>query len=259
MMNELKKMVEFLLQEEGPDVKYELCTGREISNHELAYETIAGVLQKCGMDDFRIHIFHDASGAPLAEVHAVPSMHRKPVLHISLTDESGIHVCLAVCSGIEGRETVRTDGKNGMKSEMIGVGIDLAKTEDLSHVWKVSSKRLARWFGREEAARLRSLDQAEAAAYAAELLSKREAAFKSVSAVYRKYREKNGGHPLPVSFMDFTFPEGEEAVPRKMTAEIFRKENLRISVKSMHCGKLAAAAAVCRIKNSLHYTDTGRS
>ena len=164
---------------------------------------------------------------------------------ISLTDEGNLRACLAVLKNKSHEDRAQTcacitaiQEKKGSR-EITGVGIDLADVEELSGILRVSDSRFVRWFGEREAERLKKMDISEAKIYLAEQFSKREAAFKAVSAVYRSCRETYGGKALPVSFMDFMFPEGKRAVPRGMTAELLQKEGLYVSAVSTHLGKLA--------------------
>lgn len=240
---DFEKAAKSLLRTGKEHVRVEMT--RKMDSGRLAVRTIRNLPGTLDTDETDILFFQDMSGAPTVEIaENIPCRttsgrealngNTSKRIFISLSDEADIRVCLAVSSKED--------------SSLLGVGIDLADVRDAAGILKVSPVRFRRNFSEKEWEHLAGKDEDWKMQYAARLLSLREAAFKSMSRVYNLYRKENQDRQLPVSFMDFCFPDGEGAVFRGMTADICKKEQLEIQTAYISWGSLAGSVAVCRKK-----------
>lgn len=258
--SEIQKRMEKVagkLLDQMPDVRYAVLAEAGVTSQKLAKKTVDRLLLDQGKLYCGMELLHDSSGAPFIQVYDEMAVRWEKPLFISLTDEDGMCVCIALLSEESGREK----GKNlilknrqmedfhvlseSCACELVGVGIDLADGTDMKCLRHVSNSRFARYFSRDEQEQFQRLPEKKAGIYLAGQFSKREAAFKSMSAVYRKYREANKDRALPVSMMDFSFPRKGKTLLRGMTADIYRIEKLNITHCSVHYKNLVGTIAVC--------------
>lgn len=200
----------------------------------FAWKTVGRLLDERHMEYTNIEILYDNSGAPVVKVLNPSGGEIIPKILISLSDEAGFRVCLAVQS------------ENLKRNELLGVGIDLVDVHDAAGILNISPERFKKCFSPAEWKILSGIRREERNQYVSLLLAGREAAFKSMSCVYDKYRKENHNRPLKVSFMDFYFPGGKKAVPRRLTGNICKREKIEIESGFVSWGSLAGSVAVCR-------------
>lgn len=236
-------------QDKLKDIADDLLCGVACVGYAVVYEQIdtKTVCKKAihalfpDLDD--ISIAHDSSGAPIVTVRCGDSI-SNPI--VSLTDENDASACFAIVPA--------------EASRIIGVGIDIANIDDLSSFLAPSYKRLSRAFFPDEADYILSLPAHKQAEQLAAIFAAKEAAFKSLSRIYRVYRRGNNDEPLNVSMMDFGFAEAGKplniAKVRGVSAEICEKEALEFFCRTVILTDHAGAVVMCR-RESRYSSDTG--
>lgn len=228
----LTRMAKMLLKDEPSTTKFSLYCS-EVNTYDAAQEALFQLLPQEERRLAQIELRHDCFGAPMAKITS-RILTIAPL--VSLSDEEKLSVCFALLP-VKG-------------SHIVGVGIDIADIDDAKSFLEGCPSANSTFLFQEERAYLNALPESRRVLVLARLLSTKESAFKSMSAVFRKMELESRKELLGVSVKDFGFAGGRteygQMDVRGISGVICSEKKLKICVASLIQGRAVFSIAVCK-------------